>query len=170
MIATLDPGSYTATATSLGGRQGITLLEVYDSIPTGASGSLRNVSLRARTGGGANVATLGFALVGNTAARLLVRGVGPTLSVFGISGSLQDPVLSLFRPQYPSLLATNAGWANDGSIAAAAKSSGAFALPANSHDAAMVVALNPGTYTVQLTSASSTTGEGLIEVYLLGQQ
>jgi hypothetical protein len=143
------------------------LLEVYDSIPGGASAGLQNVSLRARTGAGADVATLGFVLAGNSPARVLIRGSGPALAAFGIATTVSDPVLTLNRPSYPSLLATNAGWANDPEVSAASQASGAFAYHAGSRDAAMVVRLDPGAYTVQLSSASGTSGESLVEVYML---
>lgn len=42
---------------------------------------------------------------------------------------------------------------------------GAFALPAGSLDAGLLVNLAPGAYTVQLSGTSNGTGVGLIEVY-----
>jgi len=41
----------------------------------------------------------------------------------------------------------------------------AFALPAGSRDAAAVVRLPPGGYTVQATGVGNTTGNVLVEVY-----
>ena len=42
---------------------------------------------------------------------------------------------------------------------------GAFALPDNSLDAAILVSLEPGVYTAHATSATSSTGVALIEIY-----
>ena len=41
----------------------------------------------------------------------------------------------------------------------------AFALPANSRDAAAIVRLPPGGYTVQATGVGGTAGNVLVEVY-----
>ena len=42
---------------------------------------------------------------------------------------------------------------------------GAFALPAGSKDAAFVVTLPAGAYTVQVNGANATTGLALVEIY-----
>jgi hypothetical protein len=42
---------------------------------------------------------------------------------------------------------------------------GAFSLPANSKDAAILVTLEPGAYTAQVSGVGSTTGTALIEIY-----
>jgi hypothetical protein len=42
---------------------------------------------------------------------------------------------------------------------------GAFPLRSGSKDAALIVTLQPGAYTVQVTSVSGATGVALIEVY-----
>jgi hypothetical protein len=41
-------------------------------------------------------------------------------------------------------------------------------LPAGSRDAAVLLALEPGAYTVQLTSVSGATGTAMIEIYVVG--
>ena len=168
LVRTLSPGAYTASATSAGGNSGTVLLEVYDTNP-GASGSLRNVSVRTRTAGGENTATLGFVLAGNVPARLLIRGIGPTLGTFGVHDAITDPQLVVFGFGHSTPVATNSGWANDNTVADAVRASGAFALPDGSRDAALVIRLEPGAYTTQLTSASGATGEGMIEVYVIDQ-
>jgi hypothetical protein len=42
---------------------------------------------------------------------------------------------------------------------------GAFALPATAKDAALLVTLPPGNYTVQASGTADTTGVALVEVY-----
>ncbi len=77
---------------------------------------------------------MGFAVGPGPAPLLLVRGVGPALAGFGVSGALADPVLTLFGPN-SAVLAGNDDWSNAGNaaqIAAAAAQAGAFALPAAS--------------------------------------
>jgi hypothetical protein len=50
-------------------------------------------------------------------------------------------------------------------VQTAATQTGAFALPAGSNDAAAVVTLAPGNYTVIVSSRSGATGLALVEVY-----
>ena len=68
------------------------------------------------------------------------------------------------------MIASNAGWANSASnqtlVTSAEESTGAFAYTNTaSHDAATVLTLQPGSYTVQAKSSSGTVGSTLIEVY-----
>jgi hypothetical protein len=67
-------------------------------------------------------------------------------------------------------LAGNDGWAGSAEAATAALRAGAFALPPTSRDAALVVSLAPGSYTVQLTGAGNSSGTGLIEIYALAPE
>ncbi|MBC7369707.1 MAG: hypothetical protein H7343_23305, partial [Undibacterium sp.] len=93
--------------------------------------------------------------------------VGPTLPVFGVTGVLADPQIVVFAGA--SVVASNDDWetgtGNAALITAAAARVGAFALPTGSKDAAVLVTLPPGAYTVQVTGAGNTTGVALIEVY-----
>ncbi len=69
-----------------------------------------------------------------------------------------------------TVLAQNAGWsqsADAAALAAAAVQAGAFALGAQSADAALLVSLAPGAYTAQVTGAGDTTGVALVEIYEL---
>jgi len=52
-------------------------------------------------------------------------------------------------------------------LAAAFASTGAFALPANSHDAVLLVTLAPGSYTAQVSGIANTAGVALAEVYAI---
>jgi uncharacterized protein (DUF1800 family) len=130
---------------------------------------LANLATTSQVGSGANVLTVGFVVTGTAKKNVLVRGVGPGLAVFKFTGTLADPVLTLFSGGTP--IATNDNWGtpvNTTPITAATFSAvGAFALPAGSKDAAMVVALDPGSYTAQLSGAGSATGLAIVEVYEL---
>jgi hypothetical protein len=44
---------------------------------------------------------------------------------------------------------------------------GAFALPADSRDAALVLTLPPGSYTAQVSGVANTVGVALVEIYEL---
>lgn len=122
------------------------------------SGGIVNFSGRAGVAGDTQVLTIGFAVEG-TGNSYVLRGLGPALTRFGVANAVGDPVLSLYRG--PALLNRNDNWGG-GFLAPAL---GAFALPAASLDAAMWVALDPGTYTAQLSSNTPAAGTGMVELY-----
>ncbi|MBL9201011.1 MAG: SMP-30/gluconolactonase/LRE family protein [Opitutaceae bacterium] len=130
-----------------------------------AGGRLVNLAVRSTAGGEPLI--MGFAVGPGAAPALLVRGVGPTLAGFGVTGALADPVLTLFGSN-SAVLAGNDDWGNSGNaaqITAAAAQSGAFALPGASRDAALLASLGGAAYTVQLTGKGAATGTALIEAY-----
>ena len=111
----------------------------------------------------------GIVVTGNVPKRLLVRGIGPALEAFGVTGSLPDPVLTLLSGT--RTLAANDDWYNPaaglsaGDVSVAAVQAGAFALPAASRDSSVLITLQPGNYTAQVSGKGSATGVALIEVY-----
>jgi hypothetical protein len=167
ILTTLEPGTYTAQVSDLSGTgTGVALAEIYDASVNPTAEYQRLVSIASRgtvtVGDGALIG--GFVVVGNAPKTLLIRGIGPTLSGFGLVGVLADPVLTIY--QDGEALATNAGWANSAAIATAATEAGAFALAAGSRDAALLVTLKPGSYTAQVKAAQVTSsGVALIEIY-----
>ncbi|MEY2878711.1 MAG: hypothetical protein RLZZ15_1091 [Verrucomicrobiota bacterium] len=159
-LATID-GAHTAQASGAGA--GTVLVEVYDAGASSAS-RLVNLSARHRVGTGADILIAGFFVSGAGAKHLLVRAVGPTLTVFGVTGTLADPRLEVRDAN--GVVATNDDW--DGALAATFAQAGAFALPSGSRDAALVVTLAAGRgYTAQVAGANSSTGEALVEIYEL---
>ena len=161
----LPPGSYTASLTDPANRTGAALVEIYEADST--SDRLVNLSARAFVSPGAGLAIAGFVVRGGQPGRYLIRGVGPALAQFGLTGTLADPVLTLTTAD-GTLLATNRGWsgnANSVDLAIAAAQLGAFPLATASRDAALLVTLAPGAYTAQLTGATDTSGLALLEVY-----
>ena len=65
---------------------------------------------------------------------------------------------------------SNTGWSSNpyrGDVAGAASLVGAFPLPEGSSDCAALLTLNPGNYTIQVSGVGGTTGEALVEVYVL---
>jgi hypothetical protein len=130
-------------------------------------GRMPNVSSRAQTGAGANVHVGGFSVTGPRPKQLLIRGVGPGLANFGVAGALADPTLEVFNAAGELILA-NDNWASSVNLAemrAATTAAGAFALGDASKDAALLVLLDPGSYTVQVSGVAGTTGISLVEVY-----
>ena len=154
------------TAQINGPGAGAVLVEAYDA-GSGVSPRLTNVSARNRVGTGANVLIAGVTISGTAPKTLLIRGVGPTLSVFSVPGVLADPKLEIFNSNQVKI-AENDTWSP--SLEPVFLAVGAFALTPGSKDAALVISLPPGPngsagYTIQLSGVASGTGEGLIEVY-----
>lgn len=123
------------------------------------SAPLVNISTRANLGAG-QTHTSGFVVGGRIPRRVLVRAIGPGLGMFGFSNALIAPVLTVFNSQGP--VRTSTGWGGDPSLEAAFLNVGAFQLPPNSRDSAMLLTLDPGSYTVQVGGGA---GEVLLEIY-----
>ena len=99
---------------------------------------------------------------------LLIRGVGPTLTGFGVSGAVSDPTLVVISATSGERVGNNDDWGSDNASAkrTTAAAVGAFALLEGSRDAALLITLPPGPYTVEMNSGSGgAQGNGLIEIY-----
>jgi hypothetical protein len=163
VLPTLGAGGYTTTVTPAGTTApGVALVELYDADASGTS-RLVNVSARAPVGTGNDVLVVGFAVGGTGNRNVLIRAIGPTLAAFGVAGTLADPKLDVF--QNGVVLRASDNW--NPNLAPLFASVGAFALTANSADAALALSLAPGTYTVQVSGVGNTTGVALVEVYEL---
>jgi predicted alpha/beta superfamily hydrolase len=128
---------------------------------------LINVSSRARVGTGDDILIAGFVIEGPESKRVLVRGVGPSLSSQGVTDPLKDPKLTLFNSsQQP--VASNDNWGDVSDpleLSRAGSQAGAFPLVTASRDAALLITLAPGPYSVTISGVSGTTGVALAEVY-----
>jgi photosystem II stability/assembly factor-like uncharacterized protein len=129
-------------------------------------GRLANLSTRGQVGTGGNVLISGLVVRGTAPKRILLRAAGPALAAFGLTGMIARPILSLFdgagRP-----LVSNTGWLNApnaAEIRTAARQVGAFAFAENSDDSALLVSLQPGSYTAQV-SGGGALGLALLESY-----
>ena len=153
-------GSFTVQARGTG--PGTLLIELYDA-SGGTASRLVNISTRSKVGTGSDILIAGFNLAGRGTRPLLVRGIGPGLSPFGVTGLLSDPTLQVFDDAN-RLVASNDNW--NASLASTFTSLGAFGLPENSKDSALLVTLNAGAaYTVWLSGAGGGVGEALLEIY-----
>jgi hypothetical protein len=138
------------------------------TIPT----RLTNVSSRALTGPGQSAHVLGFVVNGARPKTMLVRGLGPALTPFGITNALPNPSLTVYNGAGLVVL-SNTDWGVPtvngvvGDLAAAARQVGAFALTAGSRDAALLVQLDPGSYTAVVSDEGGATGVSLVEVHEL---
>ena len=164
IVITLQPGAYTAIVRGQGNTTGVGLVEVYDVDQTSAS-RLGNISGRASVQTGNNVLIAGF-IVGNNigAAKVVVRGIGPSLAQSGITNPLLDPTLELHNNN-GALLIGNDNWQDNASQAAQITAAGLA--PANPFESALFASLVPGTYTAIVAGKNGGTGVGVVEVYNL---
>lgn len=176
VVVSLAPGAYTAQVGDNGG-DGIGLVEVYDA--DGSTGSrVVNLSTRGFVDTGDAVLVAGFVIKGAAPKKVLIRGAGPALSAYGVSGVLPNPMLAVYAGG-SAVVAQNDDWsvgqavaggqapASGSDIAAAATAAGAFAFAANSTDSAVLVTLQPGAYSAVVSGVGGTTGNALVEVYEL---
>ena len=169
IFTTLAPGAYTAVISTANNTPGVALAEVYDLSAPAVGQKLFNISTRANTGSGDSTLIAGIVVSGTVPKRVLIRGVGPTLTTFGVQGALAQAQLTLINKDGVTV-ATNSSWSTSpdaAAIAAVSAQVGAFALGAASADAAMIVSLAPGSYSAQVVGANGTSGIAIIEIYEL---
>ncbi|HEY9155128.1 MAG TPA: immunoglobulin domain-containing protein, partial [Opitutaceae bacterium] len=160
-IETLAPGGYTVHLLTNAGT-GVGLLEMHSL--DGQSAHLTNISARANVGTGANVLIAGFIVSGSGSMNVLVRGIGPSLTGRGVNGALADPIIKVYSGQ--TVIAQNDNWASDPNASATtAAIAKVNATALMDKEAAMVVTLSPGGYTVIESGVGNTTGVGLVEVF-----
>ncbi len=123
--------------------------------------SLINFSTRGAVGTGGDVMIAGFIISGTGPRRIAVRALGPSLTNFGLTGVLADPVLNVYSGQ--TVVATNDDWQTDATSSATLKAESLA--PTVAQESALVVTLNPGPYTAIITGKNNTTGLSLAEVY-----
>lgn len=160
---TLAPGNYSAQVTGISSTHGVALVEVYEM--DGRS-RLINLSTRAKVEAGDGLLISGLVVSGTTQRRVLLRAGGPALQPLGVSGYLADPMIKLFDHN-GVVVAANDNWgdASGTTIASVANSAGAYAFSYGSKDAALLVDLSPGVYTMHVSGAGGSTGIALLEVY-----
>jgi len=145
----------------------VTVIDGGSAGSSAAAARLTNLSIRAQVGTGGNILIPGFVVGGTGTETLLIRGAGPSLSQFGVSGVLAQPSLSLFNSA-GTLIASNTGWGtnvNPAQIASVAAQVGAFPFASGSADCSLEVSLPAGAYTVQVSGVGTTAGVALAEVY-----
>jgi hypothetical protein len=162
---TLNPGSYSAVARGKDNTSGVALIEVYD-LSQAVPAKLANISTRAFVSIGDDIVIAGFILGGNPPQagndRVVVRGLGPTLTGFGVPDALADPGLEL-RDSNGALLLANNDWQDD--PAQAAELTAAGLAPANQLESAIAATLSPGLYTALLAGQNNGSGVGIVEIY-----
>jgi len=120
-----------------------------------------NLSTRGLVSTGDNVLIGGFIISGTNPKSIVLRALGPSLSSFGLSDVLTDPVLSVYNSS-GTLIASNDNWQSDPNHFIVEANGLA---PANLLQSATVQTLVPGAYTVIVTGKDPTPGIGLVELY-----
>jgi hypothetical protein len=161
IIATLQPGNYTAIVRGVNNTMGIALVEVYDLDP-GADSRLANASTRGFVQIGDNVMIGGFIFNQSGNATVLIRAIGPELTRHHVPNALQDPTLELHNGN-GALIASNDNWRSDQEQAIEATG----LAPTDDRESAILATLSPGHYTAIVRGKNNSTGNALVEVYVL---
>ena len=170
LLVTLDPGNYTAVVSG-NTANGIALVEAYDAdtdVALARTRKLVNIATRGQVNSGDNVLIAGLVVAGPGPRSYLIRAVGPTLAnaPFNVTGTLNDPFLQIYQGEL--LLRENDDWdvplSAQPALREAATKVGAFPLQVR-RDSAMIVTLQPGSYTAKVTGYQGATGVSLIEIY-----
>jgi len=156
IVITLVPGAYTAIVRGANNSSGMALIEAYD-LGRGMNSKLINISTRGNVQTGDDVLVGGLIVMGQHPVNILLRAVGPSMSVVG---SLADPTLEL-RDGSGALMGSNDNWRSDQE----AEITATGMAPSNDREAAILQPLAPGQYTAIVSGVNGTIGVGLVEAY-----
>lgn len=133
-------------------------------------GTMISLSTRGRVGDGDDKLIAGIFVSGILPKRILVRAAGPALGPMGVADPLPDPRFDVVD-RFGTIVASNDNWSSSSDPAAVESArlrSGGFVFASGSTDAAEIVSLPPGGYTIVVESADgSTSGVSLVEAYEL---
>jgi hypothetical protein len=137
--------------------------EVKGEIHPQKADALANVSNRGNAGAGEKALITGFIVTGGEPRNVVVRGLGPSLSAQGIQGFASNPRIDVFDANGNSV-GFNTDWKTNSRADALNARYPALA-PADDNEAALLLTLLPGAYTVQGTNEDGTEGVMVIEAY-----
>ncbi|HRE84423.1 MAG TPA: hypothetical protein PLN52_25500, partial [Opitutaceae bacterium] len=167
LLLTLAPGAYSAVVRDETRGSGTALVDVFefDQRPAHTAARVVNLSTRATVGSGDDVLIGGFVIEGREKRDILVRALGASLGQYGVTQPLADSTLEIVD-QRGLVVVSNDDWNND--VAARAYFQTQTSLrPSNATDAAALVSLAPGTYTVIIRGKHGASGTALAEVNTL---
>ena len=172
IIATLQPGNYTAIVRGVNNTVGVALVEVYDLGPD-ATSILGNISTRGFVQTGDNVMIGGFIVQGTGPKTVIIRAIGPELipPPYNIPNALADPTLELHNST-GALIGSNDNWQTTviGGIITSSQVSAiqnSLHAPTQPSESAIIATLQPGNYTAIVRGVNNTVGVALVEVYHL---
>jgi hypothetical protein len=160
-VQNIAPGSYTVMVSGKDASKGVALAEVYDLTPK-TNSVLANISTRGSIGLNDNILIGGFIIGGAGSAKVIIRAIGPSLSV---QGKIADPTLEL-HDSNGALLEANDNWVDSPNKQAIIDST---IPPTNDLESAIVRTLpgNAAGYTAIVRGVYNTTGIAVVEVYAL---
>jgi len=161
IVATLDPGPYTAIVSGENNGTGIGLVEVYD-LDQAANSQLANISTRGFVDINDNAMIGGFIVGGASSTTVLVRALGPSLASQNIANPLLNPTLELHDADGAQI-----AFDDDWKDTQQAEIEATTIPPTDDLEAAIVMDLAPAAYTAVVRGKDNTTGVGLMEVYNL---
>jgi hypothetical protein len=168
LLETLTGSVYTAHVTGVNGTTGVALAAAYDADFSDKTKRLTALSVRNQVGVDDAILIAGFVIAGDAPKQVIVRGVGPGISET-VSGYLHDPQLQVWKLDTATgkwtLAGENDDWDHTATTAALFKTVGMGELASDSKDAALVLTLEPGIYTAQVSGVGRTTGVGVVEIY-----
>ena len=137
-----------------------------DVPPPPTEGKFINISTRALVGT-VNEVMIGSFVIREGAQQVLIQALGPELANQGISNALADPVLSVRDAATGQTLAQNDDW--ESNRQAIVDIWARYGLNPNTADgslsSAIVLNLEPGSYSAVVEGKDGTTGVALVEVY-----
>ncbi|HEX4629677.1 MAG TPA: putative Ig domain-containing protein [Chthoniobacterales bacterium] len=159
-------GSVTGSFSSVSSNAQVTvaanglLATLSPSAPSPTSGQPLNIATRLAIQGGDNLLIAGFIVTGPSGStkKVLIRGLGPSLTNLGVAGAISDPLLELHTPD--GSVVVNDNWAQGDT----SQIPNGFA-PSDSRESVIVATLTPGSYSALVKGAHGETGVGLAEVY-----
>ncbi|MEO7725326.1 MAG: PQQ-dependent sugar dehydrogenase, partial [Chthoniobacterales bacterium] len=136
---------------------------VYKIAPIAATSAILNLSTRLKVETGDNVLIGGFIISGSASEQIVLRGLGPSLVLDGVSAveTLSDPMIELHDGS-GALIAANDDWTES---AQAGEISALGLAPNDGSESALLAQLPPGSYTTILKGTDAGSGIGLVEIY-----
>jgi uncharacterized repeat protein (TIGR01451 family) len=119
-----------------------------------------NLSTRMRIQTGDKVGIGGFVISGGVPKHMIIRGLGPSLTRFGLTDVLADPILELHGSN-GFVTVVNDNWRDTQAVAI--QNTGLA--PINDLESAIDVTLFPGAYTAVVRGKNNGSGVGIIELY-----
>lgn len=135
----------------------------YDAItlPPASVSKALNIATRLFVDTGERVSIVGFIVTGDASKKVLIRGLGPSLTADGVPSALTDPTLTLFD-EAGNTLSMNDNWKQSPQ---AAEIMNTGIPPKNDLESAILTSLAPSRYTAVLAGQNAGTGNGSVEVY-----
>jgi len=163
IVATLaaNNAGYTAIVRGANNGTGIGVVEAYDLDRGAVNSKLGNISTRGSVQTGNNVLIAGTIVLGQAAQRVIVRALGPSLTV---AGKMADPTLEL-RDGNGALLMANDNWRSTQEAEIIATG----IPPTSDAESAIVATLpaNNAAYTAIVRGVNDTTGIAVVEIYAI---